>query len=100
MWQKAVERNRWSNFSELRGTFASADRVGSCVVFDVGHNRYRAIARVDYRLKRVFVLALLTHAEYDKGTWFKSCRCDEPGSRFFSSPKAAPKSPPKKKDES
>jgi mRNA-degrading endonuclease HigB of HigAB toxin-antitoxin module len=27
------------------------------------------IARVNYRTKRVFVLFLLTHAEYDKGAW-------------------------------
>jgi mRNA-degrading endonuclease HigB of HigAB toxin-antitoxin module len=27
------------------------------------------IARVNYRVQIVFVLHLLTHSEYDKGTW-------------------------------
>jgi len=32
-------------------------------------NDYRLIARVNYKTKRVFILYILTHAEYTKGDW-------------------------------
>jgi mRNA interferase HigB len=40
-------------------------------VFDLGHgkNSYRLIAAVHFNTQIVFVLRLLTHAEYDKNEW-------------------------------
>ncbi|MGB3672294.1 MAG: type II toxin-antitoxin system HigB family toxin [Phormidesmis sp.] len=32
-------------------------------------NIYRLISRVDYKYKKVFIRAVLTHAEYDKEDW-------------------------------
>jgi mRNA interferase HigB len=32
-------------------------------------NKHRLIARVNYRTQRVFVLYIMTHAEYDRGAW-------------------------------
>ena len=32
-------------------------------------NRYRLVARVNYKTKRLFILRILTHAEYSKGGW-------------------------------
>jgi mRNA interferase HigB len=40
-------------------------------IFDVGGNKYRLIARVNFEQKLVFVLHVLTHPEYDKGGWNK-----------------------------
>jgi mRNA interferase HigB len=83
-WYKAVKKARWTNFAELREVFGTADAVGSCVVFDVGGNKYRLIAAVHYsRLTpqkritggRVFVLHVLTHKNYDKGGWKEDCGC-------------------------
>jgi mRNA interferase HigB len=37
--------------------------------FDIGGNKYRLSARVNFEQKKVFVLYVLTHAEYDKGDW-------------------------------
>ena len=41
----------------------------SRTVFNIHGNDYRLIARVNYSTKRVFVLHILTHAQYDKGDW-------------------------------
>jgi mRNA interferase HigB len=81
VWRKIAERADWSNFATLRKTFASADLVGNCVVFDVGNNRYRVIGRVNYAKGIVFVLMVMDHAEYDRGRWVNDCGCREPPPR-------------------
>lgn len=72
-WFKIVSRASWRNFVELRQTFPSADLVGRLTVFNLAGNKYRLIAKVTYRMGAtdgtVYVRAILTHAEYDKGGW-------------------------------
>jgi mRNA interferase HigB len=68
-WCKVVERACWASFADIRATFNTADQVGRCVVFDVGGNIYRVIARVNYQSNTVFVRHVLTHLEYDAGAW-------------------------------
>ena len=47
--------------------FSSADILGnSRVIFDIGWNRYRLVAAVHYRGKRVYVRFVGTHKEYDQ----------------------------------
>jgi len=38
-------------------------------VFDVGGNKYRLIACVRFEKQIVYIKAVLTHREYDKGAW-------------------------------
>lgn len=68
-WFKNVNRIKWSNFADVRETYRSADQVGIFTVFDIGGNKYRLIAEINYRGGKVFVRHVLTHAEYDKGKW-------------------------------
>lgn len=58
-WYKMAKQTDWENFAALKGTFASADQVGNCVVFDVGNNRYRLIGRVVYAKGRLYVLKVM-----------------------------------------
>jgi len=78
-WYDHTENATWHNFGELRHTFGSADVVGDCVVFDVGNNRIRLVGRVRYADDKgrglVYVLAVLTHAEYDDNKWPEDCGC-------------------------
>ena len=39
------------------------------VIFNIAGNRYRLVAKVEYRLKIVFVGEIMTHAEYSKDKW-------------------------------
>ncbi len=68
-WYTLTNRLQWENFVQLRQTFPSADQVGKLTVFNIGGNKYRLIARVEYIFKRVYVREILTHSEYDKGNW-------------------------------
>ncbi len=68
-WNTIVRASSWKNFADLRSTFKNADQVGRRTVFNIAHNRYRLISRVNYQTQTVFVFAILTHKQYDQGEW-------------------------------
>ena len=70
-WHDTMKAGVWNNFAQLRTTFSSADIVGRRTVFHVANNKYRLIARVNYESRKVFVLHILTHKNYDKMDWNK-----------------------------
>jgi mRNA interferase HigB len=66
-WFRQTSAASWRSFAELRPDFASADYVGSeKVVFNIGGNKYRLVAKVDFKFQMVFVRFIGTHADYDK----------------------------------
>jgi mRNA interferase HigB len=75
-WKKMTEGASWRNFPEVRKTRKDADPVGTCIVFNIAHNRARLISRVMYDLQTVAVLRVIDHAEYDKGAWKNACNCN------------------------
>ena len=68
-WRKTMEATAFAGFSELRQSFGSVDKVGDLHVFDIGGNKFRLIAVVRYACQKVYIRAVLTHKEYDKGAW-------------------------------
>jgi mRNA interferase HigB len=68
-WFRTMEREVFFDFNDLRATFASADYVEGLTVFNMGGNKYRLITAIHYNRRKVFVRAVLTHAEYDKSRW-------------------------------
>ena len=85
-WMKAVKIADWRNWADVKTTFGSAGPVGSCVVFNIGNNRWRLIARVNYRMGFVYTLMVLTHKDYDRkdprnkrrSLWENECGCHRP----------------------
>jgi mRNA interferase HigB len=70
-WYQTVKSYDWTCFADGRKTYGTADLVGHRVVFDIGGNKYRLIAVIDYEGHKVFVRYVLDHKEYDKGRWKK-----------------------------
>ncbi|TMA08741.1 MAG: type II toxin-antitoxin system HigB family toxin [Deltaproteobacteria bacterium] len=68
-WYAVVRSANWRTPADLKQVYHNADLVGRRTVFNIAGNKYRLIARVNYRAQIVFVLHLLTHSEYEKGTW-------------------------------
>ena len=68
----------WRNWSDVRISFGNADLVGNCVVFNIGGNKYRLIVRILYPSRKVFILKVMTHKEYDQGAWKEDCGCFKP----------------------
>jgi mRNA interferase HigB len=86
-WYGIVRKVRWRTFTELRGTFPSADEVivksgKKAVVFNIKRNDYRLITAVHYEKTvkdergkeklvegKVYLFFFLTHTEYEKDFW-------------------------------
>lgn len=64
-----IEKGRYENFAELRATFRGVDKVGGRFVFNIGGNKYRLVAAIAFAPQLVWVKAVLTHVDYDKGDW-------------------------------
>jgi mRNA interferase HigB len=56
----------WPSFVAVKRTFAATDYVGGRLIFDVGGNKYRVIAKVDFTDQSLLVESILTHEEYDR----------------------------------
>jgi mRNA interferase HigB len=74
VWYKRVEKTNFTNLVELQQVFPSADLVGNFITFNIGGNKYRLIAYVDFEFQKVFIRHVLTHAEYDKEKWRRNDR--------------------------
>ena len=68
-WYRLAKKSEFNSFAELRKTFGSADQVGNLTVFNIGGNKVRLIAAIHYNRRVIFIRAVLTHKEYDEGTW-------------------------------
>ncbi|WP_165232276.1 type II toxin-antitoxin system HigB family toxin [Aquisphaera insulae] len=77
-WFKIASKSHWENFAALKQTFRSADKVDYCVVFDVGNNRYRLIAIVNFAQQTLYIRRVMDHPEYDKNLWPDQCGCRTP----------------------
>lgn len=68
-WYRLAAKVTWRNLVEVRRDFPHADLVGDKTVFNIRGNHYRLIVHIRYDSQIIFIKHLLTHAEYDKGTW-------------------------------
>jgi mRNA interferase HigB len=66
-WVKVVKAAEWSRPTDVKEMFRSADILpNGRAIFDIGGNKYRLVAAVHYRGKRIYVRFIGTHKEYDK----------------------------------
>lgn len=68
-WCRVIEKNRFDTWAALKAAFNTVDKVGDLVVFNVGGNKYRLIAHIRFEKQIVYIKAVLTHTEYDRGGW-------------------------------
>ena len=68
-WRRVIEKNRFDTWAALKAAFNTVDKVGDLVVFNVGGNKYRLITHIRFEKQIVYIKAVLTHTEYDRGAW-------------------------------
>jgi mRNA interferase HigB len=68
-WYRVAKRANWSSFAEVKQSFNTADFVTPHLVFDIGGNKYRLIAEINFTRTVLFIRGIMTHKEYMKGTW-------------------------------
>lgn len=66
MWRKIIESRTFDNFAELKKAFNTIDKAGDFHVFDVGGNKYRIIALINFSSQKLYIRYVFTHREYDK----------------------------------
>jgi mRNA interferase HigB len=66
-WVSKVRAAEWNNNADIQRTFNSADHLGGQkFIFNIGGNNFRLAAMVWIQQERVYVLKIMTHAEYDR----------------------------------
>ena len=66
-WVHIVRAADWSKPTDVKEVFRSADILGrGRAVFDIGGNKYRLVAAIHYRGKRVYIRFIGTHRDYDR----------------------------------
>jgi mRNA interferase HigB len=69
-WFHLVNASRWRNWDEVKQLFGKkVDRYRDFSIFDIGGNKYRLIAVINYQNQKVFIRSVLTHASYDRDDW-------------------------------
>jgi mRNA interferase HigB len=72
-WYAIAKAAKWTNFAQTRMTLRHADQVTAksgrvVTVFNLG-DAFRLITAIHYDRERIFILRVLTHADYDKDNW-------------------------------
>lgn len=66
-WVEVVRSAKWLNAIDVKRDFANVDSIGSQrYVFNIGGNKFRLVAVVQFRHECVYVRFIGTHSEYDK----------------------------------
>ncbi len=58
----------WKHFPEVKRTFPATDYAPAAgtLIFDIGGNKYRLIARVDFEEQMLFFQTVMTHEKYNR----------------------------------
>lgn len=66
-WQACTKAADWSTPAELKADFGDAFILkNGRVVFNIGGNKFRLVARINYHYRVVYIRFVGTHREYDE----------------------------------
>jgi mRNA interferase HigB len=68
-WYRVAKGAVWTSFADVKQSFNTADLVPPHVIFDIGGNKYRLIAEINFGRRVLFIRGVLTHKEYSRGAW-------------------------------
>lgn len=66
-WIEIVKHAKWRNAADVKLDFSTVDSIeGQRYVFNIGGNKHRLVAVVQFVHLHVYIRFIGTHAEYDK----------------------------------
>lgn len=66
-WYDIAEKAEWTNLSDIKVDFLSADFVGNQhYVFNIRGNNYRLVVVIKFTIGYIFIRWVGTHKDYDK----------------------------------
>jgi mRNA interferase HigB len=71
IWKRTVIEANWANFPDVKNTFNSVDWFEGAIIFDIAGNNIRLVAVCRFDLGRLYIDKVMTHEEYDRGSWKK-----------------------------
>jgi mRNA interferase HigB len=74
-WFKVADKARWAKWADVRKAYPKASSYRCCLIFNICGGSYRLVVRRSLNWKTLFVVAVFTHAEYDRDLWKKLCTC-------------------------
>ena len=69
VWKEATKQATWTDFPSIKQTFNTADWHEGLVIFDIKGNDFRLITVCVFERETVYIKEVMTHEEYDKGSW-------------------------------
>jgi mRNA interferase HigB len=70
-WTNTAKHARWRDLNDVRQHFPDADQYKWLLIFNIRHNHYRLIVKVDYRAGLLMIKDFLAHKDYARGDWKK-----------------------------
>lgn len=76
-WHAVAKTSVWSSLQEVRKSFPHADPATvasgkTVIIFNIAGNHHRLVTAIHYDTEKIFILEIMTHAEYSKNRWKKS----------------------------
>lgn len=73
-WYRLAKHANWSGLADARAIFPHVDMVAThrgnrVYVFNIAGTKYRLVAAIHFNTRVVFVLGIMTHADYSRGAW-------------------------------
>jgi mRNA interferase HigB len=68
-WYQLCKQAKFESFAQIKRAFNAIDKVGKFTVFDIGGNKWRLIAIVNYSGGKIYVRQVMTHEQYDEDYW-------------------------------
>lgn len=66
-WFHETKNAEWESPADIKHRYPSASFIkDNRVVFNIGGNKYRLVARINYPYKIVYIRFIGTHKEYDR----------------------------------
>ncbi len=66
-WFYEAKNAEWRNSAEIKARYASASIINhERIVFNIAHNKYRLVVRINYDSFTVFIRFVGTHKAYDR----------------------------------
>jgi mRNA interferase HigB len=73
-WIKVTSSAQWQSIADVRKAFPHADLATvrsskTVTIFNIAGNHHRLITAIHYNTRSIFILKILTHADYSKDRW-------------------------------
>jgi mRNA interferase HigB len=65
---RIVHQAEWQRFPAVKETFSATEYTSSTgtLIFDIGGNKYRLLARINFERRILLIDKVLTHEEYNR----------------------------------